>query len=108
MGMDPVSIALIATAVAGAYTTTEQSKKQVEAANAQTNMLQDQAKKKEKQMKDQNKQVEIDAIRDSQSARLKAMQTARGAYGRSDTILTGPLGLPGGGDSTAKKTLLGA
>jgi hypothetical protein len=105
---DPVSVGVIAaTTLASMYMGHESAKRTKEAADTQTAAINDAQKKKEKQFKDKQLQDQMDANRDSQASRLKAMQMARGAYGRSDTVLTGPLGLSGGGDSTSKKTLLG-
>lgn len=105
--MSGMEIPIIIATLASAYTTHEGAKKQKESADAQLNMAQEQQKKKEKQFKDQQMQAEADSTRQSQLARVRAMQSARGAFGRSDTILTGPLGLPGGGEQGQKKTLLG-
>lgn len=100
MGMEAIALAGLLYSVKNA----EDQKKQ---ASDAANTMAEEQKKKEAEAKNKQAQIDADKLRDSQSARFQAAQAARGAFGRSDTILTGPLGLAGGGDTTAKKTLLG-
>ena len=53
-----------------------------------------------------NQESETNAINTRDQARRRQAGLAIGAGGRQDTILTGPLGLPG--ETTGKKTLLGS
>lgn len=102
-------VALIASAVAataGTAYSIKQGEEQKAAAEDQKNQMMKDAEKKKKEAEAKQLQMETDANRDAQLGRIRAQQAARGAFGRSDTILTGPLGLPGG-DQGQKKTLLG-
>lgn len=109
-----IALAAVGLAVAAggasyqAYEANEQSDK-ADAQMAQQKVSSDKLLKDQEDAQakvDQEKNKE-QAATDRNSARLRQRALGKGAYGRSDTILTGPLGVTTPAPTAAPKTLLG-
>lgn len=100
MGTEAILIGLTAAAAgASAYTQKRQQDKQERAMERQQRLQKQQAEKEREQ---------LEALQDARSPNDQSMEKRRKALasGRSDTILTSPLGASGT-PQTQKKTLLG-
>lgn len=130
MGAAAVPIALIATAAATGYSVYQQNeaanqaKRESRRAQAEATRAalaqQKERQEFEKEIQKENQAFveeqraeeaglrdEATALENRNSARARQRARAKGAFGRSDTILTGPLGLPEDASTQAKRTILG-
>jgi hypothetical protein len=111
--MAAISTALVAVAAAGAAYQGVEAHKARKDAKAEMGRQNAEQKKLESEAAAKKKQDEAVARERAKQAALRGNQAATAGIGRSDTILTSPLGTVGSGGapgmgSGAKKTLLGA
>lgn len=88
--------------VTGAGDARKQAQAQFEAQQARQDRLEADAKARAAK-----EESSANMIRERDQARARQRSLAQGSGGRRDTILTGPLGLPGDPSQRAGKTLLG-
>lgn len=102
MGIDPISLALIGSAVAGAAGVAQSYGQQ----RSQRNAANDAARAAEQQAKEASKQAEMETNRANQRTANSA-EAQRPNAGLGGTMLTGPQGVDPNALSLGRNTLLG-
>ena len=102
MGIDPISLALIGSAVAGAAGAASQA----DAARRQRKQAKDAARTAEQQAKEASKQAEMETNRANQRV-ANSTEAQRPNAGLGGTMLTGPQGVDPNALSLGRNTLLG-